>query len=99
MNKRGRVAQCGVISGYDSAGGNSVPDPLMTIVANELNIRGFVVASYIQKYPEGIKQMAAWMRGGQIKYKEHVYVGFRDMPRALIEQLEGKNTGKVIVKR
>ncbi len=42
---------------------------------------------------------ALWQLGfqGKLKHRETEYHGFEQMPRALIDQLNGKNIGKVIV--
>lgn len=41
--------------------------------------------------------MTKWIKEGKISFKETKYTGFDKMPQALIDMLNGKNTGKVVV--
>lgn len=47
---------------------------------------------------EGIEQMLKWIQEGKIKFKETVTEGFENMPKAFIDMMNGKNTGKAVIK-
>jgi len=97
MNLYGRVAQCGTISAYNATEVELVPPPFSLILFHQLSVEGFIVSRYQDRYPEGIKQMAQWIKEGKLKFREQPYKGFEQMPRALIDQMKGENVGKVIV--
>lgn len=59
---------------------------------------GFLVWRWNSRWLEGLKQMAAWIQEGKIKYEETVTEGFENMPTAFIEMLRGENTGKAVIK-
>ena len=47
---------------------------------------------------EALDQLAEWCRDGVITPHEHIVEGFENLPKALIDQLEGRSQGKVIVR-
>ncbi|KAK9688574.1 N-terminal domain of oxidoreductase [Popillia japonica] len=101
MNKYGRIAVCGAISGYLSKDmtvypkATSVQRPMISF---ELTMRGFLVNQFLDKWDEAIAQNQKWVKEGKLKYKETVFEGFDNMLKALIGVLKGENTGKAIVK-
>jgi hypothetical protein len=42
--------------------------------------------------------MAAWLKAGQIKYRETVLDGIANAPAAMIGLMRGENLGKMLVK-
>jgi NADPH-dependent curcumin reductase CurA len=61
-------------------------------------VEGFIVTRFQERWREGIAQMAQWIKEGRIQYHEDIVEGFEKTPRAFIDMLEGKNTGKMLVK-
>jgi NADPH-dependent curcumin reductase CurA len=51
----------------------------------------------MDRWGEGVAQMAQWLQEGKIKYREDVVKGFANIPRAFIDMLCGKNTGKMLI--
>ena len=45
-----------------------------------------------------MRQMGEWIKAGKIKYREDIVEGIDRAPRAFIGMLQGKNTGKQLVK-
>ena len=43
-------------------------------------------------------KLSDWIKDGLLKPYEHVVEGFENMPKAFIDQMEGKSQGKVIVR-
>lgn len=68
------------------------------MVFQQLEMRGFLVTRWSNRWFEGINQNLQWIREGKLKYHEHVTYGFENMTKALIGLLNGENTGKAIVK-
>jgi len=42
--------------------------------------------------------MAEMVKKGQLKYKETIFDGFEQMPKAFVGLFQGENTGKAIIK-
>ena len=91
-----RVAVCGMISGY-----NGEPIPLTSpqlILVNRMKIEGFIVSEHMDVWPEALKELAAGVASGKLKYRETVALGLEAAPEAFIGLLKGKNFGKQLVK-
>lgn len=61
-------------------------------------MEGFIVHRWVDRWFEGILQNKKWIKEGKLKYKETVTNGFENMFQAFVDMLQGKNTGKAIVK-
>ena len=98
MNTRGRVAICGQISMYNDRTNDAGPRIFAEMVSKQLRVEGFIVSRFAARFAEGTKQMAKWLSDGRLKYKETVYDGLENAPRAFIGLFHGENTGKALVK-
>jgi NADPH-dependent curcumin reductase CurA len=98
LNPFGRVSVCGQISQYNLHHPEPGPRLLGQILVRQLKVEGFIVTRFQERWPQGIAQMARWIQEGKIRYREHIVQGFENTPRAFIDMLEGKNTGKMLVK-
>jgi NADPH-dependent curcumin reductase CurA len=98
MNTLGRVAVCGMISGYNTAGARTTVHNLSNIIYGRINIRGFVAPDFMHLYEQFKSDMAGWLREGRIKYQETVFEGIDQAPAALIGLMNGVNSGKMLVK-
>ena len=98
MNLLGRVAVCGMISGYNERGARTTVHNLANIIYGRIEIRGFTVADFADRRAEFTRDMTAWLASGRIKYRETVLEGIDAAPRALIGLFEGRNIGKMLVK-
>ena len=74
------------------------PRLLGQILVRQLKVEGFIVTRFQDRWAQGVAQMAQWLAEGRIKYHEDIVEGFENTPRAFIDMLEGKNTGKMLVK-
>jgi leukotriene B4 12-hydroxydehydrogenase/15-oxo-prostaglandin 13-reductase len=98
MNLFGRVSICGQISQYNFEKPEPGPRLLGQILVKQLKVEGFIVSRFQERWAQGISQMAQWIKEGKIKYHEDIVEGFEKTPRAFIDMLQGKNTGKMLVK-
>jgi leukotriene B4 12-hydroxydehydrogenase/15-oxo-prostaglandin 13-reductase len=98
LNPFGRVSVCGQISQYNLAKPEPGPRLLGQILVRQLKVEGFIVTRFQERWPRGIAQMAQWMKEGKLRYREEIVEGFEKTPRTFIDMLEGKNTGKMLVK-
>ena len=98
MNEFGRISVCGSISAYNDTQPRLVPCAEPSFVFKQLKMEGFLVHRWMDRFPEGTRQMLKWIQDGQIKIKETFTDGFKQMPQAFIDMLQGANTGKAVVK-
>jgi hypothetical protein len=96
MNAFGRMAFCGMISGY-----NGEPIPMtypQMILQSRLKVQGFIVSEHMEIWPEALKELGTMVATGQLKYRESVAQGIAAAPEAFLGLLKGKNFGKQLVK-
>ncbi len=98
INARARVAVCGQISQYNLEQPDVGPRWLLQLVFKQAKVEGFSVFQYADRYEEGLRQLATWLREGRIKYHEDIMDGLENAPRAFIRMLQGENLGKQLVK-
>ena len=96
MNAFGRIALCGMISGYD---GEPIPlkNPQLLLMSR-LTIEGFIVSEHMQFWPEALKELGTMVATGKLKYRESVAPGLAAAPEAFLGLLKGRNFGKQVVK-
>jgi NADPH-dependent curcumin reductase CurA len=96
MNAFGRIAICGLISGYNGQGmslGN-----VRSILTNRLKVQGFIVSDHLNEWPEALTELGSLVASGQMKYRESIAQGLENAPRAFMGLLKGENFGKQLVK-
>jgi len=100
MNAFGRVSVCGHVSEYNNALGQKPKGNSVSYLAlgKQLVIQGFHVGRWTDKFPETIEILAKLVIEGEIKYEETIHEGFKNMPTAFFELLDGGNLGKMLVK-
>lgn len=96
MNPFGRIALCGLISGYD--GQDLSLKNVRQFLTMRLSMRGFIIAEHMELWPQGLKHLGGLVATGELKYRESVADGLDKAPEAFIGMLKGKNFGKQLVK-
>lgn len=97
LNTRGRAAICGQISLYNLERPEQGPRLFWHFIRQQLNVEGFLVFRFADRYKEGLDQLAQWMREGKLKYRETVIEGLENAPKAFIGMMRGENIGKQVV--
>ncbi len=95
-NPFSRVAMCGMIAGY-----NGEPIPMSApqlILINRMKIEGFIVTEHLDVWPEALKELAALLTAGRLKFRESVSEGLASAPEAFLGLLKGRNFGKQLVR-
>ncbi|WP_280155300.1 NADP-dependent oxidoreductase [Piscinibacter sp. XHJ-5] len=96
MNAFGRIALCGMISGYD---GQPIPMQFpQLLLQSRLKLQGFIVSEHMQVWPEALKELGTLVATGKLKYRETVARGIEAAPEAFLGLLKGRNFGKQLVK-
>jgi NADPH-dependent curcumin reductase CurA len=97
MALHGRIVICGAISQYNSTTGVKGPSNYMSLLVNRARMEGMVVFDYAQRFPEAMREMAGWIKSGQLKSREHIVQGIESFPEALLKLFHGENTGKLVL--
>jgi NADPH-dependent curcumin reductase CurA len=102
LNDFARIPVCGLIAQYNASGPFSGPDrlPLLMrdVLSRSLTIRGFIQREFSDQRRDFHREMAQWIREGRVKYREDIIDGLEQAPEGLIELLQGRNFGKLIVR-
>ncbi|MFS1513764.1 NADP-dependent oxidoreductase [Chengkuizengella sp. SCS-71B] len=98
LNVNARIPVCGAISSYNNKEIDLGPRVQTLLIQNRALMKGFLVFDYIDRFPEGIKQLAGWMMEGKLKYEETIVEGFENTPEAFEGLFKGTNLGKLLVK-
>lgn len=99
MNTFGRVALCGLISGYNATDAPPGPKSFRAILTQRLTVRGLIVTDWAPRIREAVAQLGAWHAEGLLKIREDVRTGglpaFADTLNLLYA---GGNNGKLVLK-
>lgn len=98
INKFSRTIVCGAISVYNAT---EMPKSISVqpfLIKKSSSMQGFVIFDYKDRHPEGIQQLATWLKEGKLQYEETIQEGFDNIPQAFLDLFEGKNKGKMLVK-
>jgi NADPH-dependent curcumin reductase CurA len=98
INIGARIVVCGQIAQYNDEKPETGPRLLWHLIVKQARAEGFLVFQFAPRYAEGLKQMAAWLKAGKLKYREQFVDGIENAPRAFIGMLQGENTGKQLVR-
>jgi NADPH-dependent curcumin reductase CurA len=97
MNPFSRIAVCGLISQYNATEPYGVRY-FQSVLTNRIKVQGFIVSDRMELWPKALGELAGWVAGGKVKYRETVTEGLENAPRAFIGLLKGENFGKQLVK-
>jgi len=98
INVRARLVICGQISQYNLERPEMGPRWLRVLIVKQARAEGFLVFQFADRFEEGLRQMARWLKEGKLKYRENIIEGIENAPRAFIGMLKGDNIGKQLVK-
>jgi NADPH-dependent curcumin reductase len=103
LNRQARISLCGLVSQYGTATQGDPHDAWMAegaptferqhVQVHRLHVRNFVA----EHQDHFFAQMAEWIRQGKVKYKEDLWPGLAQAPKAFRAMLEGGNFGKTLV--
>ena len=96
MKPQGRVAVCGLISGYN--GKAFALTNVRSILGNKLMIQGFIISDHLDLWAQAHKELADLVVAKKLHYRESITEGIANAPRAFLGLLKGENFGKQVVK-
>lgn len=98
MNELGRIAVCGMISGYNRPGNVAPVNNLAAIIYRRVTLRGFTTVDFTDRLAKFETEMADWVRAGRIRWRDSIVDGLERAPDALIGLFRGDNIGKALVR-
>jgi NADPH-dependent curcumin reductase CurA len=114
MNTFGRIVLCGTTSQYSNnnnsrTSGNindsstpptssSGPSNLSLAVSHRLRLQGFIWSDHNDILNEFNASMPKWINEGRIKWKESIFEGLENAPKAFVSLFKGENLGRTLVK-
>ena len=102
LNDGARVALRGLMAEYEdngvSRGQNRLRLLAHTLLTRRIRMQGFFISDYRHRYDEFFRQMNAWLKEGRIKAREDIVNGLENAPQALISLLEGRRSGRLIIR-
>lgn len=97
INLRARIVLCGAISQYNNTTPIKGPSNYLSLLFNRARMQGMIVFDYADRYAEGAKAMAGWLRDGRLKSREDIVPGLETFPDTLQKLFTGENFGKLIL--
>ncbi|MBT2383597.1 NADP-dependent oxidoreductase [Streptomyces sp. ISL-11] len=97
LKLHGRVTVCGMIAQYNATEPTPAPRNLTSVIGKRLRIQGMLVADHRHLQQQFVGEVGAWVRSGELKYRETVVKGIDHAVDAFLGLLRGENTGKMIV--
>jgi len=98
INRGARIVICGAISQYNNTGQIKGPSNYLSLLVNRATMKGMLVTDYLPRYPEAMREMAGWIRAGQLKSREHIVDGLENFPEVLVMLFTGENFGKLEIR-
>ena len=98
MKNFGRIVICGRISQMNVTTPPSGLKNMAHVLVKRLTIKGFLIFDHENDNEPFETDMKDWLKNNKIKFKETVYEGLENAPKAFIDLLNGKNIGKMLVK-
>jgi NADPH-dependent curcumin reductase CurA len=98
MKMKGRIALCGMISGYNDDQPQPGPSNLFELVARQVRMEGFLAYEFVARFDEARREMEGWMATGQLRSFEDIQEGFENIPKTFMRIFAGDNIGKQMLK-
>jgi NADPH-dependent curcumin reductase CurA len=106
MNTFGRIVLCGTTSQYNKINddtstspiSSSGPSNLSLAVSHRLKLQGFIWSDHMDILNEFNSSMSKWINEGKIKWKENIYEGLENAPKAFVSLFKGESLGRTLVK-
>jgi NADPH-dependent curcumin reductase len=93
-----RVAVCGTASISAWEPWPAGPRPERHLLVKRATMRGFLLLDFVDRFSAGSSQLAAWVREGKLRYREHLLDGLEECPGAIARLYAGENTGKLVIR-
>ena len=96
--RRARIVICGAISQYNATEAVSGPANYLALLVNNATMTGFTVVDYLDRYAEGLTEMAGWYAAGKLTSREDIVDGLETFPETFLKLFSGQNNGKLAIR-
>ncbi|MBH1938382.1 NADP-dependent oxidoreductase [Streptomyces sp. AV19] len=98
MRPHGRIAWCGAVAQYNSTEPPPAPRNLYDVVEKSIRLEGFLVRNHRDLQGEWEEFLVPHILAGRVVQDETVVDGFDGIVEAFRGMLQGRNTGKMLVR-
>jgi len=98
LRRHARVVICGAISQYNNTTPIKGPSNYLSLLVNRARMEGMVVFDYADRFPQAVRDIAAWIAAGKLKSREDIVEGLETFPQTLLKLFSGENFGKLVLK-
>ena len=98
LNYHGRVVVCGAISQINEPELPPGPSNYLQLLAKSARMEGFTTLDFARRYDEARSDLAQWIGGGKIRYRDDIVEGLDEAPSHLLRLFSGEHRGKLMVK-
>jgi len=98
LNYHGRVVVCGAISQINEPELLPGPSNYLQLLAKSARMEGFTTLDFARRYDEARSDLAQWIGGGKIRYRDDIVEGLDEAPSHLLRLFSGEHRGKLMVK-
>jgi NADPH-dependent curcumin reductase len=103
FNPGARMIICGLIAHYGDEAGTDARAALMKrgeriFAERGVTVRDLFVGDFVESHHDAfLREMAPWVKSGEVKYREDIRQGIETVPACFAEMLRGDNFGKMLV--
>lgn len=97
LNDYARIVLCGLVSEYERSPTAGLRNTRELLV-NRATLQAFIISEHPEYWPSALDELAKWVRGGELRYREDVTEGLENAPAAFASMLRGGNFGKKLVR-
>ena len=100
LRKNGRIALCGMISGYDGRATQAPPPNLWNLVVQAAGMRGFRVTDILGDeafLAKARTDLDRWIASGNLRGDLDIRQGLEQAPEAFLSLFSGGNSGRLLV--
>ena len=98
LAKGARVVVCGTASVPSWEPWPAGPRVERHLLNKSARMQGFLIWDYEHRYNEAVTRLSAWIRSGQLRYREDILDGLETAPDAIAGLYRGENSGKRIIR-
>lgn len=98
LAKHARVVICGTASVASWSPWPTGPRVERHLLNKSARMQGFLIWDYEHRYEEAVVKLAAWVRCGQLRYREEILDGLDAAPDAIAGLYRGENLGKRLIR-
>jgi len=97
LAKGARVVICGTASVPSWEPWPEGPRVERHLLNKSARMQGFLIWDFEHRYNEAVTRLAAWIRSGQLRYREEILDGLESAPDAIAGLYRGENLGKRVI--